>query len=56
MCAAREEAVLAHRVQCARIFSQPLVVKEANFTKDDFIPILHWANDPTVFAVKADSS
>ncbi len=37
------------------IFSQPLVVKEANFTKDDFIPILHWANDPTVFAVKADS-
>jgi len=37
------------------IFSQPLVVKEANFTKDDFIPILHWANDPTVFAVRADS-
>ena len=38
------------------IFSQPLVVKEANFTKDDFIPIIHWANDPTVFAVRADSS
>ena len=37
------------------IFSQPLVVKEANFTKDDFIPIIHWANDPTVFAVRADS-
>lgn len=37
------------------IFSQPLVVKEANFNKDDFIPIIHWANDPTVFAVRADS-
>jgi tripartite-type tricarboxylate transporter receptor subunit TctC len=37
------------------IFSQPLVVKEANFTKDDFTPIIHWANDPTVFAVRADS-
>jgi tripartite-type tricarboxylate transporter receptor subunit TctC len=37
------------------IFSQPLVVKEANFTRDDFIPIIHWANDPTVFAVRADS-
>jgi len=37
------------------IFSQPLVVKEANFTKDDFIPVLHWVNDPTVFAVRADS-
>lgn len=37
------------------IFSQPLVVKEANFSKEDFIPILHWANDPTVFAVIADS-
>jgi tripartite-type tricarboxylate transporter receptor subunit TctC len=37
------------------IFSQPLVVKEANFNKDDFTPIIHWANDPTVFAVRADS-
>ncbi len=37
------------------IFAQPLVVKEANFAKDDFIPIIHWANDPTVFAVRADS-
>jgi tripartite-type tricarboxylate transporter receptor subunit TctC len=37
------------------IFAQPLVVKEANFSKDDFIPIIHWANDPTVFAVRADS-
>jgi tripartite-type tricarboxylate transporter receptor subunit TctC len=37
------------------IFSQPLVIKEANFTKDDFIPIVHWTNDPTVFAVVADS-
>ena len=37
------------------IFTQPLVVKEANFSREDFIPIIHWANDPTVFAVKADS-
>ena len=32
-----------------------LVVKEANFAREDFIPIIHWANDPTVFAVRADS-
>jgi len=37
------------------IFTQPLVVKEANFSREDFIPIIHWANDPTVFAVRADS-
>lgn len=37
------------------IFTQPLVVKEANFSREDFIPIIHWANDPTVFAVLADS-
>ena len=37
------------------IFTQPLVVKEANFARQDFVPIIHWANDPTVFAVKADS-
>ena len=37
------------------IFSQPLVIKEANFTKDDFVPIIHWTNDPTVIAVLADS-
>jgi tripartite-type tricarboxylate transporter receptor subunit TctC len=37
------------------IFTQPLVVKEANFSREDFIPLIHWANDPTVFAVRADS-
>ena len=37
------------------IFTQPSVVKEANFSKEDFIPIIHWANDPTVFAVRAES-
>lgn len=37
------------------IFAQPLVVKEARFTKDDFIPLIHWSRDPGVFAVSLNS-
>lgn len=36
------------------IVTQPLV-EETKFTTKDFVPLVHWGKDPTVFAVRADS-